>query len=303
MRLVLLFLLALCVPAWAGVDKLPASHDTHVAQVEAERSRPPKEPDWAGRPGTIKYALTQADGTRLTLDAVKVASIYKVPQSYFVIRDWYTISPTIIVNMPAPAELWPGQTIDVTGTVESLSDGRKILEYPTIIAYTKKNGDLLVRGGPLIKGIFAVSPWPYKKQLAAIPPPTKTFLRQALTGVKTMTASMVEASPTTPKDLSTYDSIDELIKAAPVEGKWIRLHNRHVYAAGTDEIGTYIIAKDDPGETMIKVYTTARPKTRSSKLARIIGKIHLISGVRVIITDSGPTFDPQLGTGSVWIID
>ncbi len=65
MRLTLAILIALlvCTTAWARVDKLPASHDENVARVEAARNAPPSDPPWDGRPGTIKHALEQPDGT------------------------------------------------------------------------------------------------------------------------------------------------------------------------------------------------------------------------------------------------
>jgi len=297
----LVILLCFAMPAIGTLDKLPKSHDAHVAVITKEKSRVPEEPDWSTRSGTIKYALTQKDNTRLTLDAVTVSSIYKEPQSYFVIRDWYINSPPIIVNLTAPVKLLPGQTIDITGTLKTLSDGRKILEYPTILGYTDRKGVLLTHGGPLTKGTWAMTPWPYKQQLASVSVP-KIPVSSGVAAYRTPETLKTATMPI--EDIKTYDTVAELLKAAPPEGQWIRLRNRGVYTSASDDLGHYVVATDEKeDDKMILIYTTTKPKSKMSKLARVIGKIHLIKDIRVIVTDTGPSFDAQLGTGSVWVID
>jgi len=148
--------------AHAEVKRLPVSHAKHVAAFEAAKKAEPSDPPWADRAGTIKNALTQKDGSTITLDAVHVGAIYKEPQKYLVIHDWYANKETMIVNIPATDAMRPGQLVDVTGTLATLSDGRRILENPTVLGYQDKDGKLLVSGGPLIKGITAPTAWAYK---------------------------------------------------------------------------------------------------------------------------------------------
>lgn len=144
MRLTLAILIALlvCTTAWAVGDA-----------------------PWAGRPGTIKHALEQPNGTVVTLDCVHIGAIYKEPQKYMVIYDWYVAQPTLIVDVPATEDMRPGQVIDIVGTISSLSDGRRILICPTIFGYMDKENALLVNGGPMTKGTIRATEWPYKIEL------------------------------------------------------------------------------------------------------------------------------------------
>jgi hypothetical protein len=285
----------------ADVSKLPKSHSKHVAAVEAAKVAVHTDPDWYGRVGTIKWATSQSDGSVVTLDNVTIGAIYKSPQPYFVVYDWYTDKYTLIVNTSASTDLRPGQDIDVTGTVNTMSDGRKVLEYPTILGYTDKKGKLLVRGGPSIKGITGPTQWAYKKQLVSIKKP-KLLGLSLKTGVMTRSASTIDSTPHPIKGLKTYDSIKALIDSAPVEGAWVRLRKLQIYLASSDSSGEYLVLNDN-STTKIQVYTTSKPKYTTSRVGRLIGKIHIINGVRIIITDSGPSFDPQLGEGDVWILD
>lgn len=306
MRLIPAILTALfvCTTAWARVDKLPSYHDENVARTEAARNAPPSDPPWDGRPGTIKHAMEQPDGTLVTLDCVHVGPIYKEPQKYIVIYDWYTSWRTMIVNIPATPEMRPGQVIDVIGTMATLSDGRRLVEYPTILGYSDKQGKLLVQGGPMIKGISQAIPWAYKIQLTKIDKPEGKGKTTTSTRIRAADATTISDSIIRIKDLTTYDSVAELLAAKPTEGKWVRLRDRRVYCIGKDDIGTFIVVRDgDSEDKLLQVYTTARPKTKSANVTRIIGKVHVKDGSIVLETDIGSTIDPQIAVGSVAIID
>jgi hypothetical protein len=301
-----ILIVLICVFVLSGfvfgdVSKLPKSHSKHVATVEAAKTAVHPDPDWYGRVGTIKWAISQSDGTLVTVDNVTIGAIYKSPQAYFVVYDWYTDKYTLIVNTPSSSDLRPGQDIDITGTINTMSDGRKVLEYPTILGYTDKNGKLLVRGGPSIKGITGPTSWAYKKQLVSIKKPKLLGLKLK-TGVLTRSAAEIDSTPHPIKGLKTYDSIKALIDAAPIEGSWVRLRKLQIHLSSSDSNGSYLVLKDN-STTKIQVYTTSKPKYTTSRVGRLIGKIHIINGVRVIITDVGPSFDPQLGEGDVWILD
>jgi hypothetical protein len=235
------------------------------------------------------------------LDNVTVLAIYKEPQAYFVVYDWYTTKYTLIVNTSAPATLLPGQSIDLVGTISTMSDGRKVLEYPTVTGYTDKDGKLLVRGGPGIKGIVEPMPWAYKTQMKSVKK-AKLLGGTLKTGVMTRSASSIDSTSHPIKGLKTYDTIKALIDAAPSEGSWVRLRKLNIYLSSSDDAGSYIVVEDS-SPTKLQVYTTSKPKYSTSRVGRLIGKIHLIDGKRVIITDCGPSFDPQLGEGDVWILD
>jgi len=297
----LLFVVLICSICSSDVKKLPKSHNEHVAAVDAAKTAIHVDPDWYGRQGTIKWAQTQPDGTQVILDCVTVGAIYKSPQAYFVVYDWYTDKYTLIVNSSAPSDLMPGQTIDLSGTVNTMSDGRKVLEYPTVTGYTDKKGKLLVRGGPCIKGIAEQTPWAYKKQIVSIKKP-KLLGLNLKTGVMSRSASTIDSTPYSIKGMKTYDTIKALIDAAPGEGSWVRLRRLLIHTSGSDSSGSYIVVKDS-SPVKLQVYTTAKPKYSTSRVGRLIGKVHIVNGSRVIVTDCGPSFDPQLGEGDVWILD
>ncbi len=304
----ILFVIALvlmCITSsWARVDKLPASHDEHVRQVEAAKSAPRTDPPWAEREGTIKHALTLKNGASVTLDCVHVGAIYKTPQAYFVITEWWDNSEdhTIIVNQAAPDTLRPGQTIDVSGTLTSLSDGRRIIEYPRVLGYTDKNGTLLIRGGPCIKGIGEAVQWSWKTQLLNTTQPKAYNPTTSKEGVKAVSAGTISSNPSPIKNLKSYDSIKALITASPVEGDWVRLRKLNVHLTYTDKNGHYIVVTD-ASKQYLQVFTAAVPKIATARVGRLIGKVHILDKCIVLLVDTGPTFDPQLGTGDIWIID
>lgn len=288
--------------SWASVDKLPASHDAHVAQVEAAKTAPREDPPWADRVGTIKHALAQVTGTQVNLDCVTVGAIYKIPQAYFVIYDWgQEANRSLIVNVPAPVDLRPGMQVDVVGTLSTLSDGRKFIEYPTVLAYLDKTGTLLLHG-PCIKGITEPTPWAWKKQLVSVSKPTEAELRVS-SGVKSVASTSIDSSPYPIKGLKTYESVKALADAAPTEGSWIRLRQLTIYKTDTDTNGPYLIVKDSKTSTMFQVYTTSKPKIATARIGRLIAKVHIVNGTRILIVDVGPSYDPQLGTGDIWILD
>jgi hypothetical protein len=296
-RLITITLLILVVQAaWGAVTKLPASHAKHVAAVEAAKKAEPSDPPWADRAGTIKHALTQKDGALVTLDAVHVGAIYKEPQKYLVIHDWYTNRETLIVDIPATSTMRPGQLVDVIGTLATLSDGRRVLECPTILGYQDKDGNLLVRGGPCIKGITAPVAWAYKSQLTKVEKAPEVNL--------TTTKSTVDDSLVRIKDLTTYNSVADLLGSSPEEGKWVRLRDRRVVSAGKDTSGSFIVIHDE-GKTnkTVKVYTELVPKSRSSHIVRLIAKVHRVKDTITLEADCGPNIDPQIAVGSITIID
>jgi len=306
-RISFVLLLILLQPSWASVDKLPASHAAHVKQVEADKARPYTEPSWAGREGTINYALKQANGAIVSLDCVHVAAIYKIPKPYFVITEWWDNRPdhTIIVNQAAPTTFRPGQTIDISGTINALSDGRRVIEYPRVLGYTSKEGTLLVQGGPCIKGIIEPVQWAYKSQLINTIRPKSYSPTSTKTGIRatTVSATSIDSSPFPIKGLVSYDSIKALLDAKPVEGAWIRLRHLELHLASTDtKYGHYLVLTDKGGQ-FLQVFTTDTPKTAMARIGRLIGKVHILDGNIVILVDTGPTFDPQLGTGNITIID
>lgn len=305
-RISLVLLLVLLQPSWASVDKLPASHDAHVKQVEADKARPYTEPPWAEREGTINYALKQANGTIVSLDCVHVAAIYKTPKAYFVVTEWWDNRQdhTIIVNQAAPTTFRPGQTIDISGTINALSDGRRVIEYPRVLGYTDKEGTLLTQGGPCIKGIIEPIQWAYKSQLINTIRPKSYSATSTKTGIRatTVSAASIDSSPFPIKGLVTYESIKALIDAKPAEGAWVRLRKLDYHTSFTDKNGHSIIVSDK-SDQMLQVFATEIPKTATARIGRLIGKVHILDTKIVLLVDTGPTFDPQLGTGSIWIIN
>src|SRR5437016_1272897 len=70
------------------------------------------------RPGTIEYALAQPAGTSVSLDAVWVGRIGAGAASLHAREQW-SWSPQLLVIMPSPLDLRPGDTVDVSGTIQS----------------------------------------------------------------------------------------------------------------------------------------------------------------------------------------
>jgi len=106
------------------------------------------------------------------------------------------------------------------------------------------------------------------------------------------------------KDLTTYNSVADLLGSSPAEGKWVRLRDRRVISAGKDDSGPFIVIHDE-GKTdkLVKVYTAVVPKSKSSHIVRLIAKVHLVKDIIVLEADCGPDIDPQIATGSITIID
>jgi len=303
--IVMLAILLSFTPSKASVDKLPASHDDHVRQVEAAKTATHSDPPWAEREGTIKHALTLTDGSSVSLDCVRVAAIYKTPKEYFVITEWWDNSEdhAIIVNHAAATTMLPGQTIDVSGTISSLSDGRRLIDYPRVLGYTDKEGTLLVKGGPCIKGIDKPVEWAWKTVLFTTTQPKTYKTATSKVGVRAVTATTLDSSPYSIKGLTTYETIQALIDAKPAEGAWVRLRKLNIHLTATDDTNGHYLVVTDKSDQYLQVFTTAAPKVSTARVGRLIGKVHLLDEKIVLLVDSGPTFDAQLGTGDIWIID
>jgi|GEM_PF-5191479 len=108
--------------------------------------------DWTTRPGTIKHALTLADGSTVSLDAEIIDKIVASGSpAYFVICECFDSKSRIVVMTQPSSELRLGQTVDVQGVISTLSDGQRVIVSPTVYGYTDRDGNLLYHGPP-IKG-------------------------------------------------------------------------------------------------------------------------------------------------------
>lgn len=244
--------------------------------------------EWATRPGTVGNALSSEvqDGASVYLDAVIVDKIQarKAPH-YFTVRECFDAKSKIVVNIPAPAELRHGQTVDISGVIIRLSDGNRAIDNASVFAYLSQDGDILYHG-PLIKGPWNPTPWPYKADLTA--------------GVDAAFASSLLDDPTPPgepnTDSSSAPTYCETIAAAKAaysatERILVKLQCRSL----ENPTSRQFTLKEDSSSDVIPVhYTNASALSSTDRINKIVVTIQKDAGTNYWIeVDSGPNWQSQ----------
>lgn len=121
--------------------------------------------DWMTRPGTIAHAMSQPDGTSVSLDSVKIDKIkpYDFP-GYFVVGESFARNDHIVIAATPSELLRLGQLVDISGTMTTLSNGYRAITNAQVQGYTDRDGNLLYHG-PMIKGLLEPTPWQWKADL------------------------------------------------------------------------------------------------------------------------------------------
>jgi hypothetical protein len=118
--------------------------------------------DWLlWQPGTINQALSQPDGSPVSVDAVVVTRIHQGDRAwYLVVREpWARDIVLLTASSPIP-ELRREQTVDLQGVMATLSSGRRVLLCKRIALYLDRFG--YPATAPPVKGILETFTWPWK---------------------------------------------------------------------------------------------------------------------------------------------
>lgn len=236
-------------------------------------------PDWMVRPGTIGHAMALSDGSSVYLDAVEVDKIKaKIAEPYFTIHECFSMRDRLVVLSTPDGRLRMNQTVDVSGTLTTLSNGSRAIANPTIYGYTDLDGKLLYHG-PLIKGLLEPTPWEWKIDLTVSPTASAAQARSSVASSEEPDTSPADApdyypriaditgeqssaaqSQSFPAHVQDYYSGIPDVQGLP-DGSLVELTKKRIIGVGTDTISgvdyDYLdIAEDLPAEDWIRAYYT-----------------------------------------------
>ena len=265
---------------------------------------------WSERPGTINNAMTLADGATINLDAVCVEKIRGDQNpAYFVARECFDPDSRIVVLITPPASLRYGQTVDITGTLTTLSNGYRAIENPSIYGYLDSNGNLLYHG-PLVKGIEEPTPWPWKELLNPSSNQRKSTYSNVLS-INRISSLSTAASTDPPGTIPTPSSdpapitCSSIAAAKTAYDTYYDATNRprvmitlQCYGVSNPATGSFTLLEDGTGDT-IPVYATTSVQTtdRINKITATILKN--TSGNYWLEVDAGPSWQSQDVMGSL----
>ncbi|MEN6520053.1 MAG: hypothetical protein ABFD46_02740 [Armatimonadota bacterium] len=252
------------------------------------------EPTWTTRPGTIRHALEQTDGTSVYLDAVRIRKNRPSDNpAYYVVGECYKCESTIIVLASLPEGFQIDQTVDVEGTLTTLDNGYRAVTNVTIYAYLDRDGNMLYHG-PLVKGVLSPTQWEWKQAFASST--TSSSSMNSMSAMAENESSSNEPDPS-PLAASTYYSTIAAVKSQP-DDTFVELQCHPIQSVST---GYFIMSEDGTSDT-IKVYYS-NPAVATSRVNKITGTMKTESGQRVLCVDSGPGFDPAVNQiGNAFIV-
>ena len=281
-------------------------------------------PDWMVRPGTIGQAMALPDGSSVYLDAVGVDKIKaKIAEPYFTIHECFSMRDRLVVLSTPDGRLRMNQTVDVSGTLTTLSNGSRAIANPTIYGYTDQDGKLLYHG-PLIKGLLGPTPWEWKIDMTVSPTTSAAQARSSVTSSEEPDASPADApdyylrieditgeqssaaqSQSFPAHVQDYYSGIPDVQGLP-DGSLVELTKKRIIGVGTDTInGTdydYLdIAEDLPAEDWIRAYYTGDVSV-SDRVVSIYAQVRYVDETAVLCVDSGPGYDPQILEGMLMAV-
>lgn len=253
--------------------------------------------EWATRPGTVGNTLSPdvQDGTSIYLDAVIVDKIRarRTPH-YFTVRECFDAKSKIVVNIPAPAELRYGQTIDVSGVLIRLPDGNRAIGNASVFAYLSKDGDILYHG-PLIKGPWKAIHWPYKIDLIA-----------SVDTASAASLSPLPDDPIPPGEPNTDSGSGPVYCATIADAKTtysaterilVELQTRPLENPTS---GQFILKEDGSSDVIPVYYTNASSLSATDRVNSIVGTIQKDAGANYWIeVNAGPNWQSQDVAGSV----
>lgn len=232
---------------------------------------------WMERPGSVKYALSQADGSHIYLDAVKVNKIRaQQTPSYFVVSEFFSYHDTLITLTLPNALLRRGQTVDIEGDLTTLDSGDRALTSVTVWGYTDSAGNLLYNG-PLLKGLLEPTPWQWKTDLTVSPP----IDRQEPDSMQ-----QSEVSADTPSEVLVCSSIAEVKSQDP--GTVVELRCKPVSTGGSE---AFTLGEDDTTDTITTNYTGNVDQT--DRVCTLRGTVDTDGEGVVLDVDSGPNYNVQ----------
>ncbi len=271
--LVLSLLLAECLPALAT----PAASPT--------------------RPGTIAYAVSQADGTEVQMDAVIVDKIRsdQNPQ-YFVVHEWWSAQSRLIVLAGAPEQLAPGEIVDIQGVMGTLPGGERAVLDPHVIAYFDENGNLQLHG-PVIKLMDRLTSWPWKAEIGISGSQGRTT--QSVGTSETTTAEVTSSPGGGVEYFDSFATVRERLAVGTLlEGAAIGFECVPIVSVGSDEYGTYFIIGEDGSADTLKVYYYV-PDNRpfsfgvGDRVSKVTGQVRSDAADCWLSANKFRGFDPQ----------
>ncbi len=256
-----------------------------AAPVCAPASPPP---DWIVRPGTIRHALAQRDGTGVYLDAVVIDKIAANQQpTYLTIHECFEYGLRLIVITAPDVRLRMGQTVDVSGVMATLETGDRVIADCRIYGYLDERGTLLYHG-PLIKGLDEPTDWQWKIDM---------------TGTSGEPPAVVAQPTADPRPGPTYyPTISDAVDRPRIctDGDFIalvELQCRPIVSTGTDQNhGNYFIMGEDTSQNTLKVYCLDSVTT-DLRVNVVSGQLREENSTAVLCVNSGPGYDPQVYEG------
>lgn len=228
------------------------------------------EPAEGYRPGTVRWATNQPNGTNVTLDACTVYKIIsKTSPAYIGVTDQWQGAGQIVVKFCASQDMHLGMIVEVTGVIAT-EGGVKLVSAATVSAYLKADESIQYIGPS--KPMYTPLVW--------------TGDKQSLAGTSCPTTPTATPNTMNPPGPHYYLNISDA-KLAP-DGEVVWLYNKVIYESDIDH-GAYIIGADSSNDR-IRVYSTTSATT-ADRAWSVIGVIGTHDGQRTISTDSGPDLD------------
>lgn len=256
-------------------------------------------PTWMQREGTLYHAMMLVDGSHIYIDAVIIYKIKtEVSPAYFTIHEVYQtkdLKSAISVLTPPSPQLRLGQTVDIEGDITTLPNGQRAITNVTVYGYTDKEGKLL-RHGPMIKGVYKRTLWPYMVDLTVWPKIEEP--EQLISPTSSEPNTIPRPGPV------FYSRIRDAISGTRVlaDGDYlgsIELQCRPIISTGVDPTyGNYFIMGEDSSQDTLKVYYQTAVST-TDRVNKVSGQLREEAGGQVLCVNSGPGYDPQVYEGGI----
>lgn len=243
--------------------------------------------DLPTRAGTVQHALTQADGTTVTLDCVTLSKICaEQAPAYLVAQDPWTGSGKVIVMFYPSTAMRLGMVAEVVGTMGT-AYGQRIVNAASVKAYL--NDDASINYGYISKPDNEPLSWAYGKQsLAGTNPPTSPSVTPDSSNLPT----------------ATYYSNIADVKSNTADLAWVWLANKAIVATGTDATygNWFSIAADGSNDTL-KCYAPNPDISTLDRCYSVCGLMGTQNGVRCLSTTTGPNVNYWICNPSVYFFD